>query len=332
MNYQSQLYGISNPARVAFNTPIDLLGSYAVPAAGRVFVVRGDGTSVLNYDDQYTQMLPSSTPVFASIAQALALTVSGRGDTIMVLPNHTESIATATAWTLKAGVRIVGIGTGNTRPVVTMTAAASTVTVNVAGVLINNVKFVCDGTAATTVTQAFNVTGEGATFIGNEFHLGTSNTQKCATFLTVSAANCRFIGNKAIADTQATALTAVIALGTATTGADGFVCVGNFIRAATGAGTTGLINNIDSTATSDAILIQDNFLHQWKSDSSVCISFAGNMVTTGLIKDNTFRVMNNASVQGVVYSGTGLDVSLDSNRIVNNINETGVLNQGTVSA
>jgi hypothetical protein len=330
MNAQAQLYGNRPPAGVLFKEPIDLLGSYATPSNGRIFVVRGDGTSVLNYDDQYTNQMPGSTPVYASIAQAHALTVADRGDTIMVMGKHTENLATTL--TLNAGVRILGIGWGNTRPVVTLTAAGSQVIMAGAGCIISNIKFVCDGTAATTVTKAFDMTGEGASLIGCEFHLGTSNTQKCATLLSVQAANCRFISNKAYADTQATALTNVIVLGAAATGADDFVCIANYMVGAMSAATTGLIANIASTATSNRVLIQDNFLFNWKSDSSACISFAGNQVTTGAIVENTLRVMNNASVQGIVVSGTGVDVSMDNNRIVNDVNETAKQNQGTVSA
>ena len=331
MNCQAQLYGNRPPAGVLFKEPIDLLGSYATPSNGRIFVVRGDGTSVLNYDDQYTNQMSGSTPVYKSIAQALGLCVANRGDTVMVFSYHTENITTATDWVIPAGTRILGIGWGNTRPVVTLTAAASMVTMT-AGSLISNIKFACDGTAATTVTKAFDMTGEGASLIGCEFHLGTSNTQKCATLVAVQAANCRFISNKAYADTQATALTNVIVLGAAATGADDFVCIANYMVGAMSAATTGLIANINSTATSNRVLIQENFLFNWKADSSACISLAGNQVTTGLIVENTFRVMNNASGQGIVFSGTGVDVSQDNNRIINDVNETAKQNQGTVSA
>ena len=330
--YITQALAASTPQAVPSNRPLDLLGAYSIPATGRVFMVRGDGTKVLNYDDQYTAVTTdNSRHVFPSIAAALALCVASRGDVVMVLSGHTESIATATAWAIPAGTRIIGNGWGNTRPVVTLTAAASTVTMT-AGSLITNVKFVCDGTAATTITQAFNMTGEGASLINCEFHLGTSNTQKCATLLTVSAANCRFVGNKAYADTQATAITNVIVLGTATTGADDFICVGNIVSAALAAATTGIVANISSTATSNRVLIMENFFFNWKSDSSACISLAGNMVTTGLIAENSFRVMDNASVQGIVFSGTGVDVTMDNNRIANDVNETAKQNQGTVSA
>jgi hypothetical protein len=148
----------------------------------------------------------------------------------------------------------------------------------------------------------------------------------------VKAQNCRFISNKAYADTQATALTNVIVLGSAAAGADDFVCIANILIGAMSAATTGLIANIASTATSNRMLIQENYLFNWKSDSSACISLAANQVTTGLIVENTFRVMNNASVQGIVFSGTGVDVSQDNNRIVNDVNETAKQNQGTISA
>lgn len=334
--YTQQLTGLGGfpPTPQTFSQPIDIGSAYVTPPLGRVFEVLGDGTTVTNLDDSYSALSTNmERRRFPSIALALAEGKASRGDVIIVGPGHTETVtATSIGSALVAGVQIIGLGQGSTRPTLNFAVAGATITVAAAGVTFRNLRFIMDYTAATTVTAGLTVNAEGCVIQDCYFHLGTSNSQKCATMLTVSAANCQFINNVARADTQATALTAVIALGTASTGADGFVCVGNRMRGATGAAATGLIKNITSTATSDDILIAANYLHQWKSDSSACISLAGDMVTTGLIKDNVFRVMNNASLQGITFAGTGVDVSQDNNKIINNVNETAIQNQGTVSA
>jgi hypothetical protein len=318
-----------------FQNPLDLEGMFVCPPLGRILPVRGVAATgaVLQYDDQWTQNMPSTRmPLFASVAAALPFCDANRGDVILCLPYHTENIATGTAWAMVAGVRIVGLGAGNSRPTFTFTAAGSTVAVNASLMSFENLKFICDGTAAVTVTQAFNITGEGASFIGCDFHLGTSNTQKCATLATVSAANCRFLGNRMLADTNATLLTTMIALGTASTGADGFQAIGNFMKGATGAVGTGLIVNIGSTATSNFIYIGENFIHQWKASSTKGISFAGNMATTGCIRKNTFRIEGGAgNVTPVDFSGTGVDLTFDDNKVVNAANQTGAL-VGTASS
>jgi hypothetical protein len=324
------LAGIA-PAPQTFSQPIDIGAAYVTPPLGRIFRVCGDGTTVTNLDDAYSALSTNmERRSYASVAAALAECKSGRGDVIYVAPGHTETI-TATSWTsaLVAGVQIIGLGQGTTRPTFTFAVAGATVAVSVAGVTFRNCRFICDGTAATTVTAGFTVTGEGCDFIDNYFHVGTSNTQKCATLLTVSAANCRFINNVVIGDTAATLTTTIIALGTATTGADGFVCTGNFIKAAAAATTTGVIKNItqSGTATNSNIKIVGNYLHNLIASSTVCISFAGNAVTTGVVANNYCRteVGGAGGISPVTYAGTGVDLALFQNYCNNLANGNGAL-------
>ena len=72
---------------------------------------------------------------FATIAQAVGAAVADRGDTILVYPGHTESLAAALAVN-KAGVSIIGMGTGRGRPTLTITGAVDGVDITAA-----NVKF-----------------------------------------------------------------------------------------------------------------------------------------------------------------------------------------------
>src|SRR5262245_22829772 len=54
--------------------------------------------------------------VVPTLAQALPYVRSGKGDTIVCLPGHTENVTTGTALTgLKAGTRIIGMGHGSNR-------------------------------------------------------------------------------------------------------------------------------------------------------------------------------------------------------------------------
>ena len=69
-----------------------------------------------------------------TIAAAYALCTAGQGDTIVVLPGHAESLASATALQMtKAGVRVVGLGVGDARPTITLgTANTATIAVSAA--------------------------------------------------------------------------------------------------------------------------------------------------------------------------------------------------------
>jgi hypothetical protein len=79
-------------------------------------------------------------------AAAVALCTASQGDTIIIMPGHTESIATNTAITLsKAGVRTIGLGDGDTRPTITIgTANTATINVSAASNSVENIVFVAN--------------------------------------------------------------------------------------------------------------------------------------------------------------------------------------------
>ncbi len=103
--------------------------------------------------------------VFASIATAVANAnvVASRGDVILVLPGHTETVSAAGGIALnKAGVTIIGLGAGTLRPTVTLdTATTATISVSAANVTIENIVFsanFADIVSVFTLTTAANFT------------------------------------------------------------------------------------------------------------------------------------------------------------------------------
>jgi hypothetical protein len=63
---------------------------------------------------------------FSTIAYALSRCTANRGDIIMVMPGHAETISSAAILVLNvAGVAIVGLGTGSKRPTLTFTTATT---------------------------------------------------------------------------------------------------------------------------------------------------------------------------------------------------------------
>lgn len=100
----------------------------------------------------------------ATVQQAVDLCTAAKGDVVVVLPGHAETV-TSTSLTLnKSGVVIVGLGQGSLRPTFTFGAAAATINVSAANVQISNCIFVAnfaDVASAITLSTAtdFAVTG-----------------------------------------------------------------------------------------------------------------------------------------------------------------------------
>ena len=76
----------------------------------------------------------------STIDAAIGLCTANRGDVIVVLPGHSESISTAGGIAADvAGINIIGVGTGSLRPTVLFTGTAATIAVSAANVYINNI-------------------------------------------------------------------------------------------------------------------------------------------------------------------------------------------------
>lgn len=316
------------PSPYQLEKVIDVGGAYVVPPTGRVFFVRGDGSSVTNYDDQYTKVMPSTRQLFPSVASVLASTSTvkaSRGDTIIVLPGHTENIATADAWSFVAGVRILGLGQGNTRPTFTFSAAAATLLVDVAGVTISGCRFLCAGPAGTTaltVAAPFTVSGEGSRIIDNYFQVGIDADQICTTFMTITGDNVSFVGNVVECAAVGAEITDCIVL----TGADGVVITDNYIKVTVGVA-QGAIRSL--TTASTGVIIERNFIYSWKASSTSCINFTAALANTGIVANNRLRVTTDGGVAHIGVNAAG-DLSLYLNYGVNAVNETG-LQVGTAS-
>lgn len=80
---------------------------------------------------------------FSTLAYALTQCVANRGDIIVLMPGHAETISSATALGLSlAGVCVLGLGTGAKRPTFTFdTATTATIAVSANNITIKNVIF-----------------------------------------------------------------------------------------------------------------------------------------------------------------------------------------------
>lgn len=96
---------------------------------------------------------------FSTLSQAITAATAGRGDVIVVMPGHAETLTSATTIS-KAGLQIVGCKIGNKRPTFTINGAV----------------------------DLFSLTGANITLQGLECNIVT--TDAATAFVNVAAANC----------------------------------------------------------------------------------------------------------------------------------------------
>lgn len=100
---------------------------------------------------------------FSTIVYAITQCTASRGDLILVMPGHIETVAAAAGLAMAtAGVAVVGLGLGSLRPQVNLTATASTVTMSAANCSFKNILFTggIDAIVSSIVVSAADCTIE----------------------------------------------------------------------------------------------------------------------------------------------------------------------------
>lgn len=105
---------------------------------------------------------------FSTIDYAIGKCTANRGDIIMVMPGHAESISSDGALACDvAGVAIIGLGSGSLKPTLTLdTAAAAAITISAANVTLHNLRIEA---GFADVTNAIDVTAAYATISQCDF-------------------------------------------------------------------------------------------------------------------------------------------------------------------
>ena len=111
----------------------------------------------------------------ATIDAAVNAARANKGDVIVVMPNHAETLSSATALNLDiAGVTIVGLGSGDQKPLITLdTATSTTIPVSAADVSIHNVDFTAN--FADIATLFTLTTAKNFTLVNCEFKATATN-------------------------------------------------------------------------------------------------------------------------------------------------------------
>jgi hypothetical protein len=93
---------------------------------------------------------------FSTVAQGLSKCRANRGDMVIVLPGHAETITTAITMST-AGVTLLGLGVGRSRPAFTSSGAIDLVNVTAAECRIEGVRLI----GATSCTAHINIAAAG---------------------------------------------------------------------------------------------------------------------------------------------------------------------------
>ena len=136
---------------------------------GKTFIV---GKAGLAHRDKYNELFPTDpdgvSRFFATVDAAIGACTANAGDTILVLPGHTETVTATSIAHDVAGVSVIGLGQGSNRPTFTFSTAAATITVTAANGMWKNVRCIAnfaDVAAAFTLgATSTNFTVDGVDF------------------------------------------------------------------------------------------------------------------------------------------------------------------------
>lgn len=257
-----------------------------IETTGRFYIV---GKATLAGIQEVMGMYPSSYPdgaavVFPTIKLALAACLANRGDVILVMPGHTETLGNnATDLAINvAGVSIIGLGSGNLRPTITLgTGISSNIPITAANSQLCNM--IIDGTGFDAITSMVTVTAPGVKIRGCTFITGNVTNQVAVGITTSALAiNFMFDGNYVLASADA-GTTNFLQL----VGGDDMIITNNFIY---GAYTTSLgpINQI-TTAGLRMLIANNTLINATASSTKGIVLVAG---STGMIRDNRIGILS----------------------------------------
>lgn len=260
-----------------------------------------------------------------TLAAGLARARAGLGDTVVVLPGHSESVADATMLdNLKAGTKIVGAGRGGLMPTFRWTATAANWALNDANVEITGLRLRMEG--ANGVVSGITVTAADCGVFGCELEVASGASNKAAIMCTVSAGADRFVfANNIVRGTATHNMTDGILISAAVSNVQ---IVENFMFASATAA-NGLVR---ATAAALGLRIHKNQIVNTHTSSTVAIAL-GSAALTGVVSDNHLGIQAVATItsgtNGVSFSGSV--AARFFNNLVSDAAGSGILMPGVVT-
>lgn len=171
------------------------------PNAKVFFVGAATLPSYSDFLDDFGPDGQGSSRVFPTLvaAHADSAVVAARGDVILILPGHTETVSTANGITIsKSGLSIIGLGNGAARATFTFTTVVTaSLDISGANTLIQNIRFV---NGIDNQTDMNSVTASDVTFDNCEWIISDGTNGAAIGILTAATAtrlkvtNSRFVG------------------------------------------------------------------------------------------------------------------------------------------
>lgn len=209
---------------------------------------------------------------FSTIDYAIGRCKADRGDIIMVMPGHAETVTSTSIAMDVAGVVIVGLGTGTKRPTLTFSTAAATITVSAANCAVQNI-------------------------------LHVANFADVASYYTLTTAKDLAIEECEFRDTSSI-LNALVVV---TTGATANAADGLYFRKnrVSSLGTTAATTSIVLGAAIDRMRVSENFtVHAILNDTAALIAGGAHNMTNLQLDDNVGFRPNTSSTGGSFVSSS----------------------------
>jgi hypothetical protein len=271
--------------------------------AGKVFVV---GKSGLAYRDTYGEIFKNDqdgqTRFVATVDQAIGLCTANAGDTIVVLPGHTETV-TATSIALDvAGVKVIGLGSGLNRPTFTFGAAAATITVTGANCEWKGCNFVAN---FENVASAFTL-GAAKDFVleDNTFSEGSA-TLNFLSIVTTGTTDLACSGLKVVGNRWYSLATATLAFVSILGDADRVILDDNYVNKAS-TSDVGHFLTITADTLSNAEIVRNTLIIVGATNATVGIFLTGSSTdNTGVVAYNLVASLDTTS-ELIATAGTKL--------------------------
>jgi len=257
---------------------------------------------------------------FATIDYAIGRCKAGRGDIVMVMPGHAESVTSATSIVADvSNVAVIGLGSGTSAPTLTFTTAATaSIVVSAANVSFKNLNIVASfadiaevftPTAVNFSVEDCNIYASAANF--NFLSLADTNTTNNSAD-GLSFINCKWV------EPDAATLTMVSVDGDI----DGLTVQGCYVNLGVNSSDLPIVAIVATGKDVTNLNVQNNTMIRLNDANPLLVTADTTTANTGVIRNNTVRHLDTASELLVT---TGTNISFTNNLCSAAVDKSGFL-------
>ncbi len=292
----------------SFGVPL-MGGSVGIPATTGTYFFVHSGTGA----DGNTGKGPDQA--VSTIDFAVGLCTANKGDVIIVMPGHNETIVSATSLVVDvAGISIIGLGVNQSRPVLDFDNTAGSIEMDAANCRLSNIVL---RASVSAVVVGINVDADDVTLdniettweaTGDDFAIivDVSSFDRC------TITDCKFFGELAVAG----GVTSILVVDSHNLVFQRNMMVGN----------SAIMFSMSATL-SQTCVITDNIMYN--ADTTAASAWVIAVASTGILANNRTTSLNHAGGTGdSIDPGSMLSIE---NYVCNSIDESGELIPTTTS-